>query len=212
MDIVNNATRSSSSSENDGKESSSPLHLPPVKTLDTSNRRRGRAIRLQKGNLQLGKVKREPKELESIPNVEKFQLRLVFMSEHMFTRQKSGIIISRLKGKIPAQEYTNTVTLLDNRRKEFTLVIEELVLSRYSEIESGFISVETLDAILSIFKIISLKEKNINQQNKLRQKIVASLAASNIHISSNDPHESIRHSLLALSVEDRAKVLAAIPI
>ena len=232
MDIVDNATRSSSSFENnqiipnDSKESSSPLLLPSV-AIETShivpgflrNRRRARGIRLQKEKSgfpakleEYGGSHKQKKEVEVVTNQEKFVLRLLFMSENMFTRQKTGIIVSRLKGKISAEQYESEVITLDTNKQHFTAEIAELVAVYHDEISSGSITLEIIDKILDLFKRISLKEKNINQQNNLRQKIITDLATSGINISGTDPHKSIRLSLLALSVEERAKVLAAIPI
>jgi hypothetical protein len=216
MDIVNDATRNSSLFENqnlvlsNGKESSSPPHLPTVEPINLKY--------VPPEWRKVFKAKRTPrppkekKQLDVLSNVDKFSLRLIFMSEHMFTRQKSGVIVNRLKGKISAEEYGTAVITLDNYKSQFISELNGIILQHNQEIVSGFITMKVVDEVLDIFKRISLKDKNINQQNKLKQKIIANLAASDIHLANNDPLDSLRKSLMSLTSDQRSKVLSMIPL
>lgn len=156
---------------------------------------------------------KEPKfPKEQITNGEKFCLRLMFIGENMFCRQKAGNLMNRIKGKISAQEYGNNNRILSNNKILFDHGVNDIAVDHHKEIGTGYIQLEILDKIMNLFKLIPLKEKNPNQQNKLRHKIIMSLAASEIHVSHNDPHSALKESLLALSPEERAKVLASIPL
>ena len=211
MDIVNDATRSSSLYENNGKESSSPPQLPTVTTINSNLIDIRKGPRNNRGNRQ-GKEPKEKKQLEIVPNVNKFRLRLILVAENMFTRNKSGVIINRLKGKITAEEYETSMGILDNYKSQFIIQLDNLVIQHNEAISSGFITMGIIDDVLTILKPISLKEKNINQQNKLKQKIISNLAASEIRVATEDPVESLRKSLLSLTIEQRSKVLSTIPL
>ncbi|CAH6420005.1 Hypothetical protein HVR_LOCUS1057 [uncultured virus] len=284
MDIVNDATRSSSSSENTisdvSKESSSPFDtttqteqnfVPEINQemaqlttsdngvqssdsrvititdfngtyLDTSAvvrplRRKFQGMKERKENLfrekkekpirerkenpmrekkeRKERLMKEPKEKkipEIVPSLQKFHLRLVLMSEQMFTRQKSGLIINRLKGKISGNEFGVMYTFLGAKMALLTSALNEFVVSRHQELSTGYVSQDTIDAVTKLFVGISLKEKTPVQQNKLRQKIVNNLANSGIRLSIVDPHANLKQELLALSPAERASVLRGIPL
>ena len=223
MDIVTNATRISpyDFDHETGKESSSPL----VTTNQNPNESQS-PIQLKRFNQRIrmrreSKQEREPrilkepkfgKQHESISNSEKFHLCLQFMANNIIMRQISGNIVNRLKGKITEIEYMFNVGQMEERKTRFFLESEEFIRSKKEEIDSGYLEPHTFDIITDALARIPLKEKNANQREKLKVKIMTQFASQTIYVTSSDPLIALKLQLMELSPDQRIKVLGAIPL
>lgn len=232
MDIVTNATRSSSNSvelsTNSGKESSSPFDTTNNQeeihkhTFDeNSHQYKIRGHRNCKGHRGRGRLPREPrkprelnpnKQLEILSSHEKITLKLILLGEQMCARQTSGNIINRLKGKITHTQFNENQNVLRKNKELFYSELTQLLLTSLEEIKNESVTSGMLDKIIILFNSISLKEKTANQQNKLRKKIIDCLSTMGFHMEYSDSHNTLRQEFLALSPEERAKVLAGIPL
>lgn len=220
MDTVIDATRISSSdiNSNKGKESSSPFVQPTQITSEINTGKYRQRIPRQPRppkHPKEPKQQKEPKirkQFESISNYEKVQLCLKFMANNMITRQLSGNIINRLKGKIPETEYQSNLILIEARRIAVTNELDTLLTVKRNEIVSGFINPSTFDEITNILARIPLKPKNENQKAKLKAKIITHMASQAIYVAHSDPLLVLKEKLMELSPDERIKVLGGIPL
>jgi hypothetical protein len=213
MGIVNDATRISSSAINikEDKESSSPF---VTSNNNPIGRNRERVPRPPRPPRELKNTKQINlrKERELIPNNEKVQLCLAFMANNMITRQLSGNIINRLKGKKSEVEYQTNLGIIDSKRTAVFNELNAILTSKGNEITSGYINPETFDEITDVLARIPLKAKNVNQKAKLKAKIITHMASQAIYVAHSDPLLVLKEKLMELSRDERIKVMTGIPL
>lgn len=223
MDTVIDATRISSSDINSdvGKESSSPFVQPMQNEsdgLNINNRKYYQRVPRQPRPPKERRKPKEPKQInirkqvELIPNQEKVKLCLKFMANNMITRQVSGNIVNRLKGKISETEYESNLVLIESRRNIVAIELDNILSSKKDEITSGYIRQETFNEITDILARIPLKAKNENQKAKLKAKIITHMASQAIYVAHSDPLLTLKEKLMELSPDERIKVMSSIPL
>lgn len=152
--------------------------LPVVKDLVAHQK--GSNINKSQKNQEQPKLPKNDKPTVEISFQEKFRLRLSLMVIHIFARNRIAVIVNRLKGKSTEEFINSTLTTIDNKESDFYDGLHRIIDEKQSELSNGYMTQDTLDRVMELFKNVNLKERTPGQHEKLRNKILNNLILSGI--------------------------------
>lgn len=152
-----------------------------------------------------------PKQIEFVDEYEKLRLAVVFIANNIISRQISGILVNRMNGKISQLEHMSYITEIESRGTEFKTNLDTFVVANKDEIMSTCIRLSLISQLTDLLITLSLKGKNANQKEKLREKLMTIIMRQGINFTQDDPLENLRKQLSKLSLDDQEKLLKSFP-
>lgn len=219
MDNTPDATRISSENNNIlGKESSSPFESSNKNPfIKARGRNRNLTSPFEATNKYVfrGASRKEhkpPKEIEIVPNYEKFNLCMCFMVNNMFNKHHGGIVINRLKGKISESVFNTNTQILDERKEALwnSINISRRTHCGFAELQSGTLSESTITRIVDAFAAFPLVPKKENQKANLRTKICDRFEAQGFIVARGDPRSELTDKIKDMPLEQISQILSTI--
>lgn len=162
---------------------------------------------------------RQKPVIQTLDIQEKFSLCIEFMAHNIISKQLSGTMVKRLKGKISKETFTAQIRSIDSTKGLFFNGLNSIITNKREEISLGYLKLHTVDDVTNLLLELFFKRKNENQKLKLRTKVIKQLSIYGIYQVPNEVlNESSNHllilkeKLMELPPEERMNIINSVSL